>query len=192
MQIHELNSFTGTPGADDYLVIDDGTETSKLAATGLLDLFYPVGSYYETSDTSFNPNNTWGGAWVLETAGMVHVSAGTDYAISGANQNNGVGAKDGGETTHLLTSAESGQKALSISGGGHTHAVTFYYRNTATYSSGSSARPFSADGSSSTTNWASIADNTGTHTHSVTASNATSAHNNMQPYINVRRWHRTA
>ena len=79
MQIHELNSFTGTPGADDYLVIDDGTETSKLAATGLLDLFYPVGSYYETSDTSFNPNNTWGGTWVLETAGMVHVSAGNGY-----------------------------------------------------------------------------------------------------------------
>lgn len=25
---------------------------------------YPVGSYYETSDANFNPNNSWGGTWV--------------------------------------------------------------------------------------------------------------------------------
>lgn len=31
----------------------------------LIDMFYPVGSYYETSDTTFNPNITWGGTWAL-------------------------------------------------------------------------------------------------------------------------------
>lgn len=35
MQIHELNSFTGTPDSSDYLVIDDGTETMKLAANSV-------------------------------------------------------------------------------------------------------------------------------------------------------------
>lgn len=30
---------------------------------GLIDLFYPVGSYYETSDTDFDPNKKWGGTW---------------------------------------------------------------------------------------------------------------------------------
>lgn len=35
MQIHELNSFTGTPSATDYLAIDDGTETNKVPATAL-------------------------------------------------------------------------------------------------------------------------------------------------------------
>ena len=34
--------------------------------TNVLD-FYPVGSYYETSNSSFNPNNTWGGTWTSET-----------------------------------------------------------------------------------------------------------------------------
>lgn len=29
------------------------------------DLIRPVGSYYETSDTSFDPNVTWGGTWEL-------------------------------------------------------------------------------------------------------------------------------
>lgn len=35
MQIHELNSFSGTPGAGDYLAIDDGTETFKVDANNL-------------------------------------------------------------------------------------------------------------------------------------------------------------
>lgn len=35
MQIHELNSFVGTPGDDDYLAIDDGSTTKKVPATSL-------------------------------------------------------------------------------------------------------------------------------------------------------------
>lgn len=30
MQIHELGSFAGTPGAGDYLAIDNGSQTSKI------------------------------------------------------------------------------------------------------------------------------------------------------------------
>lgn len=29
----------------------------------LVDIFYPVGTYYETSDANFNPNTAWGGTW---------------------------------------------------------------------------------------------------------------------------------
>lgn len=35
MQIHELNTFSGTPSQTDYLAIDDGTETNKVPATAL-------------------------------------------------------------------------------------------------------------------------------------------------------------
>lgn len=35
MQIHELNSFSGTPGSGDYLAIDDGNTTKKVPATSL-------------------------------------------------------------------------------------------------------------------------------------------------------------
>lgn len=35
MQIHELNTFSGTPSQADYLAIDDGTETTKVPATSL-------------------------------------------------------------------------------------------------------------------------------------------------------------
>lgn len=29
------------------------------------DYIYPVGSYYETSDTNFDPAEAWGGKWEL-------------------------------------------------------------------------------------------------------------------------------
>ena len=35
MQIHELNTFSGTPGSSDYLVIDNGTETTELPASNI-------------------------------------------------------------------------------------------------------------------------------------------------------------
>ena len=44
--------------------------------TKLLDLIYPVGSYYETSNSSFDPNESWGGVWSLDTDGTVLVSGG--------------------------------------------------------------------------------------------------------------------
>lgn len=33
------------------------------SVNGLIDLVYPVGSYYETSNSNFNPNESWGGTW---------------------------------------------------------------------------------------------------------------------------------
>ena len=35
MQIHELNTYTGTPGEGDWLAIDNGEETNKVEANNL-------------------------------------------------------------------------------------------------------------------------------------------------------------
>ena len=35
MQIHELNTYSGTPGTGDWLAIDDGSETTKVEANNL-------------------------------------------------------------------------------------------------------------------------------------------------------------
>ena len=32
MQIHELNTFSGTPSSSDYLIIDNGTDTAKISS----------------------------------------------------------------------------------------------------------------------------------------------------------------
>lgn len=83
----------------------------------MLDLFYPVGSYYETSDTSFNPNTVWGGTWREDEAGLVLVSTGIDdgsvYIIN----------SKGGERTHVLTTSETATKA---------HSHTYSKSNTST------------------------------------------------------------
>lgn len=41
---------------------------------GIINFFYPVGSYYETSDTLFDPNTAWGGTWVLEANGESNIT----------------------------------------------------------------------------------------------------------------------
>lgn len=52
-----------------------------------LDMCYPVGSYYETSDSTFDPNTAWGGTWADETrqllfsSGSKTVNAATGYEL---------------------------------------------------------------------------------------------------------------
>lgn len=35
----------------------------KTQIAELLDVFYPIGSFYETTNSSFDPNTEWGGTW---------------------------------------------------------------------------------------------------------------------------------
>ncbi len=145
---------------------------------GMLDFFYPVGSYYETSDTAFDPNEKWGGTWELELAGQVHVSAGTGYSVSGAETN----TSDGGASTVTLSTEQMPSHTHTQNSHSHHVSSTFvrYINKSAIIGSGSSYRFFSED--------------SGLYTDSATATNQNTgggeAHNNMQPYIVVNRWHR--
>lgn len=75
MKISELNGLL-KPEKEDYIPIVDNSEkeTKKANISALLDLFYPVGSYYVTSDADFNPNESWGGTWNLDNDGTALVS----------------------------------------------------------------------------------------------------------------------
>lgn len=128
-----------------------------------LNMFYPVGSYYETSDADFDPNVSFGGTWVKEVAGQVHVSAGAGFSISGANTN----VSDGGEATHKLTVDEMPK---------HNHNA---------YLSGGSI----AHGTGRLQWTQNVAQLFGA---SIDFTGGDKAHNIMQPYIVVNRWHRTA
>ena len=145
--------------------------------------YYPVGAYFETSDSTFDPNTVWGGTWVLENPGLTHVSAGTGYTVSGANSDSGKGAKDGGAATVTLNTSQIP---------GHNHGVRSYHSQTgfsntipanSTYlifDTGVKWTGTALTGRNITTNF--ICDNTG----------GGGSHENMPPYINVYRWHRTA
>lgn len=41
---------------------------AKASISDLLDLLYPVGSYFVTSDLTFNPSDLWGGTWEIAEA----------------------------------------------------------------------------------------------------------------------------
>ena len=138
----------------------------------IFDIFYPVGSYYETSDTSFDPNVAWGGTWVLETEGQVHVSGSANgtYQVSGALTD----TTDGGEATHTLGTDEMPSHYHAQRAGGYT-----YTDSNGQGASTAGGQPTWGGSYTGKTVWTF---NTG----------GGQAHENMPPYIVVNRWHRTA
>ena len=138
---------------------------------GLLDFFYPVGCYFETSDTEFNPNKAWGGKWELEAEGQVHVSSGTNYTIDGALTNE----TDGGASTVTLQTTQIPSHSHRITGGLFWKAYSSADRvdnSIATMTSATSGSHF----------YNANTDSGGT--------GGGQAHENMPPYIVVNRWHR--
>lgn len=133
------------------------TDGSPLPSS-LVNMFYPIGSYYETSDASFNPNIAWNGTWVLEAEGLVHIGAGANYTLGDT----------GGEATHTLTTTEMPS---------HNHSFKDWWDvNIGSGAYGAHVACYTGNTSAGATN------NAG----------GGGAHNNMQPYIVVNRWHRTA
>ena len=98
----DYDSLTNRPQINSVTL----TGNKSFADLGLIDFFYPVGSYYETSDSSFDPNVTWGGTWVLEADGLVHIGAGNRYPVGDT----------GGEETHMLTVNEMPAHAHNTKG----------------------------------------------------------------------------
>jgi len=157
--------------ADNMNNIEEGISEALEVIHGLTNFFFPVGSYYETSDTSFDPNEEWTGTWELEAEGLVHIGAGSTYSVGDT----------GGETQHTLTEAEMprhqhvvprhrhsmGQNWSSGSGGVNAYMTAGNRANTEHFTSWQEATPTGFMGGSD-------------------------PHNIMQPYIVVNRWHRTA
>lgn len=54
------------------------SEGNNTSMSELLDFFYPIGIYVETSDPNFDPNVSWGGYWVKDTKDLVTVGAYTN------------------------------------------------------------------------------------------------------------------
>ena len=76
----------------------------------LVDLIYPVGTYYDTSDIDFDPNTAWGGTWVLDQSGTVLVSK----SSSNLSKFNGDIGTIVGEEEHTLTVDELAKHSHSI------------------------------------------------------------------------------
>ena len=100
---------------------------------------------------------------MLEAEGQVHISAGANYTVAGALTD----TTDGGEATHTLTVDEMPQ---------HKHNLQVH----------------TSSGSSQSVSGLSYVATGYANTSFCNYTGESKAHNNMQPYIIVNRWHRTA
>lgn len=173
MKISELNGLL-KPEKEDYIPIVDNSEkeTKKANISALLDLFYPVGSYYETSDANFNPNESWGGTWNLDNDGTALVSKSLE---TGSLFNADLGTVVG-EEKHLLTIEEMPN---------HNHDMLYWDATRLGLTP--------VQGGSGITRCLSVDDAiySGTNPRTNYTGNDT-AHNNIQPSKIVNRWHREA
>ena len=165
-------------------------------AKDLFDIFYPIGSYYETSNTNWTPSGAgWYGTWVEDTAGRVTVARDTNDS----NFNN-IG-KTGGANSNSTTYTPAGKVGDTVLGIEHipAHHHDVPYGANANGSSSGYAYAWSS-GLTNSTNGKGWTGNAGTfnagggkgHGHPFTGTQATISISSLQKYITVRRWHRTA
>lgn len=129
-----------------------------------IDLYYPVGTYYETSNVDFNPNVEWGGTWEKEEDGTVLSSKST---VSGSLLNAEVGSIVG-EDKHTLTVDEMPK---------HNHDLKWDFEGATGSGHGTLMKP----GSDDTNYLYQTADKGGNQPH-----------NNIQKTKICIRWHRIA
>lgn len=53
----------------------------------ILDMFFPVGSYYMSADANFNPNNSWGGTWQRVENRFILASGTRSVGATGGQEN---------------------------------------------------------------------------------------------------------
>jgi hypothetical protein len=168
-------TFLGTPFAP---TASFGTSTNQIATTAFvqaaLQALHPVGSVYINATNSANPSTYFGfGTWVAFGAGRVPVGFNASDPLFDTAEETG-GSKDAIVVSH----------SHSITDPGHTHASTFQ----ATTNPLTGITEFSNNNRYVDAN--TIATATTGITVNSTGSSGTNA--NLQPYITVYMWKRTA
>ena len=129
---------------------------------------YPIGSIYISTNSKFNPNTTWGGTWKKTADGRCLIGANDTYPLGST----------GGEATHTLSVNEIPS---------HDHNLSDW------------AMSWKLTGDSGEVNINTpVTSNAWTDNHGYFKSQTSKAtgggqpHNNMQPYLAVYIWERTA
>ena len=160
-----------------------GDSTTKVATTAFvqaaLAAAYPVGSIYINATSATNPATLLGfGTWTAFGAGRVMVGLDAGNAAFDTAEETG-GSADAITVSHTHTA--------TVTDSGHSHAIGRAYQITAQVSGPTVAAP---------QDQSTAVQNTQTATTGITVSNSTTGSSgtnaNLQPYIVVRMWKRTA
>jgi hypothetical protein len=177
-------TFTGTPAGP---TASSGTNTTQFATTAFvtaaLQAVYPVGSIYINATSASNPNTLLGfGTWTAFGAGRVMVGLDASDALFDTAEETG-GSKDAIVVSHTHTATST------VADPGHVHASP---KNAAPNGGGAGicmAGAASGNSPGYDTNSA-VTGITVATTNASTGSSGTNA--NVQPFIVVRMWKRTA
>ena len=177
-------ALTGTPTAP---TASSGTSTTQIATTAFvttaLQALYPVGSIYINAGVTTNPGTLLGfGTWTAFGAGRVMVGLNGSDSLFDALEETG-GSKDAVNVSHTHTASAS-------TVGDHAHGI-----NGSTGVQGQIGSGFGYGASNDNTSVRiTSTENAGSHTHTVTVDSAGSSgtNANLQPYITVAMWKRTA
>ena len=178
----DINSptFTGTPAGP---TASSGTNTTQLATTAFvtaaLQAVYPVGSIYINATSSSIPSTLLGfGTWTAFGAGRVMVGLDAGDTLFDTVEETG-GSKDAVVVSHTHTA--------TVTDPSHSHASvgfnTFLAANGGYPGIDGSGDSFAQNNSAVATTGISVSNST----TGVSGTNA-----NVQPYITVRMWKRTA
>lgn len=131
---------------------------------------YPVGSIYISTSATFNPQTAWGGTWRKTADGRCLIGANATYPLGST----------GGEERHYLTGNEMPPH-------GHTagKAATFKLSNEGIASS-------AIDHYGGQFLYIDQTSTTSSEVLNTNSSGGGASHNNMQPYLAVYIWERTA
>jgi hypothetical protein len=177
-------TFTGVPAAP---TAASGTNTTQLATTAfvqatLLASVYPVGSIYINAGVTTNPATLLGfGTWTAFGAGRVMIGLNGSDALFDTLEETG-GSKDSVVVSHTHTATST------VTDPGHRHSVNTYLggNGSAVANTGADEGPYViGTGTNTTTTGITVAT-----TNASTGSSGTNA--NLQPYITVAMWKRTA
>ena len=188
----DLNSptFTGTPSAP---TASTGTSSTQVATTAFVQSAlvgaYPVGSIYMNAAVATNPATLLGfGTWAAFGAGKVPV--GIDAGDSDFNTVEGTG---GSKDSIIPTHNHAAGTLATDSQGSHQH-TTGTGRSAST--AGSTVSYFSGLQGGASGTALSTTDSQGSHVHSISGDTANAGESatgkNLQPYIVVYMWKRTA
>ena len=183
-------TFTGTPSAP---TASTGTSSTQIATTAFVQSAlvgaYPVGSIYMNAAVSTNPATLLGfGTWVAFGAGKVPI--GLDATDSDFDT---VGETGGTKDAIIPTHNHAAGTLATDSQGSHQHTKA---SGVGASTAGSTPALFAGllGGFSGTANL--TTDSQGSHVHSISGSTANEGESatgkNLQPYIVVYMWKRTA
>ena len=164
--------------------------SDSMNVPSILDSIYPVGSYYWTSSSTFNPNTAWGGTWVLQQEGVFLQTAGANHPVS----NN---ATDGGEDEVTLDVENLPDHDHWLVENGQTRTQGLF--SDGSISQNGTKRAYPASSTSGVyfvygqTAGASVFERRVTgFMYDADISALDQPHNNLPPYKNAYCWHRTA